>query len=251
MPQNKWSVVVTTAPRVECTLKQSLESIVDCGWDQPVVFAEPSSTVSDCETYWNDTRLGVWHNWLKASRWALQQGSEYVLTIQDDAEFHPQCKELVESIEWPRDAGYVSLYTPRHYQFWKDKSPRPNGFYSVKTESMWGAVALVFKSEILQQLVDHPRALSWLGVRCRKRSNWPELKQKRIDNPHMIQNSDTIIGSILTKSLKRKLCYFNPSPCSHFSKHSACGHGGNDGNRNSFFIADHSLPLDHQIFERA
>lgn len=246
--QSSWSVAVTTAPRIDCTLLRSLESLVDCGWDSPAVFTEPGSTSTGFLTFTNNSRLGVWHNWLASCRWALDQQSDFVLTVQDDAEFHPQSKELIESINWPSDAGYVSLYTPRHYQFWKDGSPRPNGMYPVKTQSMWGAVALVFKREVLQQLVTHPRALSWLGCRSRTKSKWADIRAKRIANPHMVQNSDTIIGSILTKNLGRKLYYFNPSPVSHFSLHSTCGHGGNGGNRNSFFIADQSIPLNHQIF---
>jgi hypothetical protein len=112
---------------------------------------------------------------------------------------------------------------------------------------MWGAVALAFKANTLRALIEHPRAHSWAGVRCKNRSNWPALREKRIANPHMIQNSDTIIGSILTKTFGLKLYYFNPSPCAHISKHSACGHGGNGGRRNAFFIADSSIPILEQF----
>jgi hypothetical protein len=113
---------------------------------------------------------------------------------------------------------------------------------------MWGACALVFRPEVLRQLVEHPRAQSWVGVRCRDNKKWQELKEKRIANPHMIQNSDTIIGSILVKSLKRKLYYFNPSPCTHTSRYSAISHGDNTGRRNAYYIASMDLPLALQIF---
>lgn len=242
----EWSVVVTTAPRKSPTIIQTLESLEDCGWS-PTVFAEPDSLDTSWPTFQNEQRLGVWFNWLKSCRWAIEQHPEFVLTVQDDAEFHPECKQLIESVEWPGDAGYISLYTPKHYQFWKDGSARPNGLYSVKTQSMWGAVALVFKPSVLRDLIEHPRAKHWAGVRCKNRSNWPALKEKRLANPHMIQNSDTIIGSILTKTLGRKLYYFNPSPCAHISKYSACGHGDNHGRRNAFFIADQSIPILEQL----
>ncbi len=237
-----WSVVVTTAPRRECTLIETLDSLADCGWS-PTVFAEPSSTPSEWPTHWNETRLGVWHNWLKAARFALDQPSDFVLTVQDDCSFHPESRELIESIEWPADAGYVSLYTPKHYQRWKNGTPRKHGLYPVNTQSMWGACALVFRPEILANLVNHPRAKSWLGVRGKKKSGWKSLKEKRRQNPSMVQNSDTIIGSILTKSLKRKLYYFNPSPVSHVARYSAIGHGDNSGRRNAWQIADPSIPL--------
>lgn len=250
MEKPSWALAVTTAPRRDCTLLRTLESIADCAWDPPTVFAEPGSTPTDWPTVWNDQRLGVWFNWLQSARWALEQNADFIMTVQDDTEFHPQSRELIESIEWPQDAGYVSLYTPKHYQFWKDrKTPRKLGLYSVNTRSMWGACALVFRPEVLAQLVDHPRARSWLGVRGKKKAQWPALKEKRRANPWMIQNSDTIIGSILVKSLKRKLYYFNPSPACHIAQYSAIGHGDNKGRRNAWAIADPSIPLAHQIFE--
>lgn len=245
-----WTTVVTTAPRKECTLIQTLDSLEECGWT-PVVFAEPGSTPTSRLTFWNESRLGVWHNWLKAARWGTEQGTDFVMTVQDDTEFHLESKDLIESIKWPEDAGYVSLYTPKHYQFWADRTtPRRNGIYAIKTQSMWGAVALVFRTEILRQLVEHPRSVSWLGVRSRKKSKWPELKQRRIENSWMIQNSDTIIGSILIKNLKRRLYYFNPSPATHISRFSAIGHGDNKGRRNAYFVAAYDLPLVDQIFQR-
>lgn len=242
-----WSVIVTTAPRKECTLIQTLESLSDCGW-QPTVFAEPGSTVTDYETHWNEFRLGVWHNWLKACRFALNQNADFILTVQDDCEFHPESKQVIESIQWPTDAGYISLYTPKHYQRCKNGQLRPNGLFSVKTNSMWGACALAFQPSVLSQIVNHPRAASWIGVRCKNRSVWQSVKQKRIENPALVQNSDTIIGSIISKTLRRKMYYLNPSPCSHISRFSAIGHGDNKGRRNAWKIADPSIPLRFQIF---
>ncbi len=242
----KWSVVVTTAPRRECTLIQTLESLTDCGWD-PTVFAEPGSTSTSYPTHHNETRLGVWHNWLKSCSWALAQQPDFVMTVQDDCEFHPESKDLIESINWPLDAGYVSLYTPKHYQIWRNGRPRQLGMYHVNTSSMWGACALVFRPNILQSLINHPCAKHWLGVRGKNRKQWPALKLKRQQNPWMIQNSDTVIGSVLTRNFGLKLYYFNPSPASHISKFSAIGHGDNRGRRNAWKIADPSIPLADQL----
>jgi hypothetical protein len=244
-----WTVVVNTAPRKECTCVATLESLEDCGWD-PVVFAEPgSSDTGSRMRFDNLARLGIWHNWLKAARWALEQPeSDYIMTVQDDTSFHPESKLLVENIDWPADAGYVSLYTPKHYQQWKDGRMRSKGFYPVETKSMWGAMALVFRPSVLREVVNHPRAQSWLGVKPKTKSIVNSVMEARKREPWRIQNSDFIIARII-QHLGRKLYYFNPSPCSHTSKYSSVEHGSNDGKRNAFYVADHSMSLASQIFE--
>lgn len=243
-----WIVVVNTAPRVECTCNATLESLEDCGWD-PVVFAEPGSTCTGNRARFdNSERLGIWRNWLKATRWALEQPeTDFIMTVQDDTDFHPESKLLVESIEWPSDAGYISLYTPKHYQTWKDGRLRANGLYPVETKSMWGAMALVFKPSVLREIVNHPRADSWLGVKPKTLAIREEMMELRRKEPWRIQNSDFIIARII-QALGRKLYYFNPSPCTHTSKYSSVNHGSNDGKRNSLLVADAAMSLNDQIF---
>lgn len=86
------TVAVTTAPRKDCTLAYCLASIEACGWT-PIVFAEPGSTETDYQTITNPVKLGIWHNWLNACRWCLENSSsQYIMTVQDDSLFHPDCK---------------------------------------------------------------------------------------------------------------------------------------------------------------
>lgn len=212
------------------------------------MFAEPGSTQTTCKTIQNETRLGVWHNWLNASRYALDQDCEFVLSAQDDARFHPDCKSLIESIQWPSDAGCVSLYTPSHYQLDSRNQPRRLGLYPIRTSSMWGAVALCFRKETLQEIIEHKKAENWYGVRTKTLKDWPAMKRKRMEQPWLIQNSDTRIGQIVG-ALNLKLYYFNPSPVEHISKFSSIGHGSNRGKRNAGAIADPKLPLALQIFK--
>lgn len=255
----RWSVAVTTAPRKDCNLLQCIESIRRCGWE-PVVFAEPGSTPTDCVTFWNETRKGVWHNWRAASEWCLAQQTEFVMTVQDDSIFHPDTRDFANKILWPPvgSVGYVSFYTPQHYQQWQDGRQRPFGVYPVNTNSVWGAMALTFPPAVLRQLLDHPRALSWLGAKPSWRTGeskeqyqarYEAMKETRIREPWLIQNSDTAIGIILRKFLKKKLVYISPSPVDHCSKYSSIGHGGNAGKRNAIYIADPARPLYPQVFE--
>lgn len=252
----KWAVAINTAPRKDCTLQRCLDSVRACGWE-PIIFAEPGSTIVDAETVQNTERMGVWHNWRQASSWALLQNADAILTIQDDAVFHPDAKTFTESILWPSpNTGYISLYTPKHYQHWKDGRKRAFGVYEVKTNSVWGAMSLVFPPDSLRKLLEHPRALSWTGAKISRKSGekiedfkkrWEQTKQKRSLSPHLIQNSDTAIGIILRKHQKKKLMYVSPSPVDHISRYSSIGHGGNEGRRNAYYIADHSIPLADQV----
>jgi hypothetical protein len=238
-----WFVAVTTAPRKDCTLLQCLESIANCGWS-PVVFAEPGSTPTDHETITNPQRLGVWHNWLASCRAGVASGADYVLTVQDDSLFHPDSREFIESIQWPERAAFVSLYTPKHYTIAKNKALRPCGVRRVQTRSLWGACALVWRREVLASVIDHRIAKLWAGAR--PKSGNKAVMQRRRDNPHTIANSDTAIGKICN-AMGLGMWFVDPSPVSHIAKHSTIGHGGNDGRRNAYRIADHSLPLSYQV----
>jgi hypothetical protein len=69
---------------------------------------------------------------------------------------------------------------------------------------------------------------------------------RRRENPETIANSDTAIGKI-ANDLGLCMYFVDPSPVSHIAKYSTIGHGGNDGRRNAYRIADHSLPLSYQV----
>lgn len=240
-----WFVAVTTAPRKDCTLVQCLGSIANCGW-HAVVFAEPGATQQTlAETRWNDQRLGVWHNWLASSRAGVASGADFVLTVQDDSLFHPDSREFIESIQWPDQAAFVSLYTPKHYTVAKNKSLRPCGVRRVQTRSLWGACALVWRREVLASVIEHRIAKAWVGAR--PRSGNKGVIERRRDNPHTIANSDTAIGKICN-AMGLGMWFVDPSPVSHIARYSTIGHGGNDGRRNAHRIADHSLPLSYQVF---
>lgn len=239
-----WAAVVTTAPRSPCTLRECVESLRICGWE-PTVFAEPGSTAVDCETIANADRLGVWHNWLHACRWAVETGAPLVLTSQDDAAYHPDAREYMESLNWPADAAFISLYTPRHYSYRRDRSLRPVGMNRIRTRSLWGAVALAWRREVLAEVIAHRIATRWTGAR--PRSGSPAVIERRRQNPHLIANSDTAIGKI-ANAIGRKMYFLDPSPVTHIAPVSSIPrHGTNTGNRNAGRIADHSLPLEYQL----
>jgi len=244
--KTNWVVAVTTAPRQDCTLSQCCQSLVDCGWS-PTVFAEPDSTITSYLTIHNEKKLGVWHNWLSASKWCIENtDAEVIMTVQDDCLFHPDSKQFTESILWPtKDTGFISLYTSRKYSFDRHRKLRPPGLYRVHTNSLWGACALVFPRKVLAEVINSSIAKVWLGAPA-KTANRRELYEKRKENPHTIANSDTAIGLIINHMLK-SMWFVDPSPVTHIARYSTCGHGGNDGNRNCLRPADHNTSLFDQV----
>lgn len=252
-----WFVIVTTAPRREPTLQVCIDSLRDCGWGDPVVLAEPDSPACDARTIQNPERLGVWRNWVKSVKIALESDCDTILTVQDDTEFHPDSKAYAEKCMWPAsDCGFLSLYTPKHYSLHSNrnlaklrkKNPdapnvRPVGVNRIRTQSLWGACALVWSRQVLERVIEHPLIESWAGAAPKSKD--PKVYQSRLANPHVIANSDTAIGKIMNRC-GYSMWFVDPSPVAHIARFSAIGHGGNDGRRNAYRIADHSIPLEYQ-----
>jgi hypothetical protein len=177
-------------------------------------------------------RKGAFHNWLSMSNWLLEQDSDVIMTVQDDSEFHPDSREFLNNILFPKNAGFVNMYTAKHYS-----ETNQIGVVSVKTSSLWGTLAVVWPRDVLQQVVSHPIAKTWQGV---------SKKQKE---PHEIKNVDTLIGKVLNK-LKKDMYFINPSPVTHIAERSTIGHGGNKGRRNAHKPARHDVSLNQQVFPR-
>lgn len=235
------TVAVTTAPRKDCTLAYCLASIEACGWN-PIVFAEPGSTETDYHTISHSQKKGIWHNWLYACNWCLENtSSDYIMTVQDDSLFHPDSKLLCDQLNWPDNAGFVSFYTPRHYSRGK-----PPGINHIGTRCLWGACALMFKTEILTEVLKSPRISEWFGYHTRSRD--PAIIEQRRADTSLVANSDTVIGKIINDM--RMLMYFiEPSPVQHIARYSTISHGSNTGNRNCFPCSDFNKPLLEQVLK--
>jgi hypothetical protein len=240
--KESWCVAITTAPRQNCTLQRCLNSIERAGWesDEMWLFAEPGSTkTSYIPRINNETKRGAWHNWLYSCRRALEMETDFILTVQDDSHFHSDSRELIESIEWPQHCAFVSLYTPAHYSF-LHRRWQPKGVRSVYTRSLWGACALVWRREVLEKVIEHKIAKTWLGASART----IETKKK---HPDHIANVDTAIGKICN-AMGLAMYFVDPSPVTHVATHSTLKHGGNSGRRNAIRPAVLSKPLIPQVF---
>lgn len=232
-------VCLTTAPRREPTSQQTLKSLRQAGFDHIVAFAEPGSETLDCLTVWNANKLGVWHNWTQSCRWALENTChDIIVTVQDDAAFHPGSRQFLEAIAWPsKKTAFVSLYTPQHYSM-KRGHPRTPGVNKIATYSLWGAVALAWPRKVLARVLEHPIAREWIGAGPRRSVDRPGWIEKRTKQPHLVQNSDTAIGKVVN-AMRLEMYFVDPSLVTHTAKYSAIGHGDNSGRRNAGRIAPH------------
>jgi len=48
-------------------------------------------------------------------------------------------------------------------------------------------------------------------------------------------------------SMNKTMWFVDPSPTTHIAEYSTIGHGGNDGKRNSYRLADFNKPLINQV----
>ena len=240
-----WTVLVTTAPRRDCTLSRCLISLTDCGWD-PVVFAEPNSTPTEWLTFHNSEKKGAWHNWKSSIEWALNNtSSDLILTIQDDVIVHPESKTFIEDCLWPSpNTGFISLYCPSHFQYRAGYVAKTPGLYQMQVKLIYGACALLFPRKVLEQMVETKIFKSWMGLQ--PKTNVFEIMEQRKKDSSIIKHIDNAISDML-KELGRSYWYVVPSLSEHISPHSTLGHAPNVGRRHAGKLAKATIPLHEQI----
>ena len=269
-PQAAWPIdgtliaAVTVAPRSEATAHACLQSLQQAGIPT-IAFCEPGSPrVSADRVIFNPHRLGCYGNWMSAARYVLEQTpAQKVLFMQDDTVVSPRSRQFLEH-GWPGGpVGFVSLYTPKHYQrkyvlrrasdglvarsypslsqaqrvapagWTAEAYDWPLGVNRIRTGNLWGACAMCFTREVLQALLAMPLVQRWRGVRFKKRT--------RPREPWEIANTDNMIGRALNR-LRLPMYFVNPSLAQHVASRSTIGHGGLGGRRQAWRVVP-DLPL--------
>lgn len=263
-----WAVGINAAPRPEPVLNDCVKSIKECGWE-PLVQAEPGTRIPQgVKHVINQKRLGNFHNFRTLCERLLATGADTILTVQDDALFHPDSKTFAESVLWPENAAFLSLYTARPYSFGPDRTLLPPGVRRANTDWLWGNLAVIWPRRVLEAFVAQPWVKRWRGTpgdvkavadRNRRRGRYvsPALRGPGVllRNPNQLlrlnpypRGSDVACGMIANQ-LGLGMYFVDPSPVVHNAGHSTiAGHGDNSGNRNCFRPADRSRPLKEQVF---
>ena len=247
-----WFVGVTAAPRKKQTIQVTLDSLHTAGW-APIIFAEPDTHKVDGYKYINNSvRLGAWYNWLQLIKYGLSTNAKYILSVQDDTQFHPGSREVAEYVMFPdNQTGFISLYTAKQYSEDRSGNSRPFGLNRIHTSSFWGACALIFSRHAAYQIINHPSAINWTGIppSTLNDTEKKELEIHKKENPYLIQNVDTAIGRIVN-ALHLNMYVVDPSPVRHTATVSSIGHGSNTNKRNCSRCASHSISLMDQVFPK-
>ena len=155
-----WMVGLTTAPREESTLAQSLHSLAAAGWETPHVFAEPETVIPECvrpeDVTVRPQTMGAWPNWLLSvtELYLRSPDADAYLIVQDDVVYPQGLREYLEGELWPAERlGIVSLHTASHMD-----TLHLRGFYPTEPGwKAWGAQAYVIPNAGVRSLMRNRR----------------------------------------------------------------------------------------------
>ena len=153
-------VAITTAPRkgVEY-LDETLISLVNAGWEDVLVVAEPEAPVNGHpRVLWNRNRLWAWANFLNALAVLIEEdpASDALMVCQDDIRIAKDTRRWLEAQLWPsEDTGVLSLYTCSATAAGKDEGWFRLGDADLP-ERAFGALAIVMPTEAAAKLLCDP-----------------------------------------------------------------------------------------------
>lgn len=250
--------VINTAPRKIDYLPKTLRSIFRAGFQNVTVFSEPGCNVP-VNVDWkpNPKLLGAWHSFKQAISetvwWSQESQHEYVAYFQDDVTIHPEALDLLSKV-LPNlgKFGYLSLYTPTHYNEKAGREIKNPGMSVMHIPAAYGACALVFRLDVLKQFAETNVWNNWLGVPALH--NTEEEFEKRRQDSTRIKHVDAGITKII-KELELPAIYFHPSLVQHIGEVSSLGHAPSPiqfekrSRRIAQHIVDFDKPLFNQVFK--
>ena len=159
----KWSVGVTTAPRKKPTLGSTVESVVQAGWPEVHLFAEPGTRIPARARGQRISRrprtMGAWPNFLLSltELFLAEPHAEAYLMVQDDVQLVRGLREYLESALWPSHSlGVVSLYAASH----QDRGDGTGLYPADHGWGVWGAQAYVFPNAALRAFLRNPAVIN-------------------------------------------------------------------------------------------
>lgn len=213
----KWTVGIITAPReTDNYLPTTLESLKNCGFENPVVFAEPGSQVpANTTVVYRRKKFGDWTNWATGLYELLlsEPDTDLFLMTEDDAIFCHEFKIYIEyAIQDLKDFGSISLYTPSTFRRCNFR-----GFHNgLKGMETWSTVTVIMTRDKVISFfsdadVQKHRFENIFGV------NEKFWRCPRTDPKNSIK--DAVIGKWAFKN-NLPIYYHTPSLAEHIGKYS-------------------------------
>lgn len=171
------AIAITTAPRRQPTLKRTLLSLREAGFNEEVhVFAEPGTIDRLDFERLDDSRQSVLHqnaftrgcfdNWKWALEWLLiGTESPWLMILQDDVIWQPDAAEILRAKMMDRQdlkTGFLSPYTSRVVV---EESFTDGWNASHAGWGFWGALAFCMPRIGAKELLKHPRFAWHAGTR--------------------------------------------------------------------------------------
>lgn len=210
-----WVYGITTVPeRKESTLKDTIASLKEAGFTQPLLFVDGE----DEPTWWKNRyglrtigrypRIGAWGNWFLALHEMyvrVPNASRYVL-FQDDIVAVKNLRQYLETQPFPKKAYWNLITYPDNYMIAPDKGTI--GWFPASARKRGlGAQGLVFDRE---------------GVMALLTSQHAQSRPQHADRGK--QNIDGGVVDALNRVGIKELVH-NPSLIKHVNSKSIIGHG--------------------------
>lgn len=152
----RWAVAITTSPRPQSYVQETLRYLHAAGWDDVCVVDDNGLT-------------GPWRNFLAALEECIKQRPTRVLVLQDDVQLAVNTRQVLESA-WPEDADLLSLYCGKSVH--DEVAPSSFGWYAVpQWDSCYGALGYAMTRRAALQILEAGQQL-----RVRPRARQTDLK---------------------------------------------------------------------------
>jgi len=204
-----WAVGLLTAPRPEPTIRRTLKSLQEAGFESVHIFAEPGSWIPEefcgLPVTVHGQVLGNLGNFFSSlvSLYMASPQADCFAVFQDDIEAARGLRPWCDREFWPADTGIVSLFTSRVYSAdavgWRVLKL---GFFRT-----YGAQALVFRRDVLEEFLTDGRALE--------------------SRKSQLEGDDAVVGEWATRA-GIGIAYHTPSLVQHIGAAAAIsrpGHG--------------------------
>lgn len=202
---------IRTAFRSDPTLEKTVQSMLDAGFQNPVVFAEPDSPDSELISVRWKSQLKPFKSFVESSQWLLENtSSQWFLLCEDDVIFREGAADLIRT--YPMNSNQVlSLYVS---SFQQGRVSRNEGFHAV-TGDLHGSLAYLVHRESLVKILESRTFRTWPGPARVDRAFSQAATECGVElvthNPSLVQH----IGAASTLNSRRKLTHGRTS---HFLK---------------------------------